>query len=93
MAYKNVDCPVEGPAEDPYGTFSNAIQLSVDGAEVLIDFCVYSEAENKAVVVSRVRVSQDFLPIIHQKIGQDLRVVEQEDKSLLFVMPPLGGMN
>jgi len=90
MPYKNVDCPVEGPEADPYGTFSNAIKVSLDGSEVLIDFCVYSEAENRARVVSRVRVSQDFLPIIHQKIGQDLNL---STIPVLFVMPPVNGTN
>ena len=88
MAYKNVDCLVDA-GEDPYGTFANAIQLSLDGSEVLIDFCVYSATENTARVVSRVRVSQEFLPVIHQKIGLDLNV--QDEEPIWFLMSAVNG--
>lgn len=91
MAYKNVECPVDEPDEDFYGTFSNAIRLQLDGQEILIDFCVWSETANRARVVSRVRVAQDFLPIIHQKIGQDLNL--SDGAPMLFVMPPVQGTN
>jgi hypothetical protein len=89
LDYKNVDCPVDEPEEDFYGTFANAIRLKADGQEILIDFCVWSEAQNRARVVSRVRVSQDFLPIIHQKIGHDLNLTD--GRPILFVMPPVQG--
>lgn len=91
MSYKNVDCPVDEPDADFYGTFANAIRLQLDGQEILIDFCVWSEANNRARVVSRVRVSQDFLPVIHQKIGQDLNLTD--GMPMLFVMPPVLGHN
>jgi hypothetical protein len=91
VAYKNVDCPVDPPSEsEVYGTFANAIKLTVDGSEVLIDFCLYSEEAHRAQVVSRVRVSQDFLPIIHQKIGQDLNL-PPDGRPVLFVLPPVEG--
>ena len=93
MAFKNVtDCPIDLP-EDPYGSYANAIQLSSDGNEILIDFCVYSETENRARVVSRVRVAQAFLPIILQKIEHDLQLTSPKNLAQLFVMPPVGGSN
>lgn len=88
MSYKNVECTIiENATEGPFGVFCNAIRLSLDGAEVLIDFCLYSEAENRARVVSRVRVSKDFLPIIGQRIGDSYR--PQEKSTLLYMMPPV----
>lgn len=66
--HKDVKCRVEGPS-DPFGTFANSIRLSLDGAEVLLDFCVFSEETQTARVVCRVRVSADFLRTIHAKIG------------------------
>lgn len=84
MPIKNVDCPVEGPLP-PYGVFANAFRLSLDGSEILLDFCVYSETENSASVVARVRVSQDFLPVIQKKIGSSLSPIPQ-----LFILPSGG---
>lgn len=90
MSFKNVtDCPIDAP-EDPYGTYANAIRLTSDGGEVLIDFCVYSQNENRARVISRVRVAQAFLPIILQKIEQDLN---RSATDKLIVMPAVGGTN
>lgn len=88
MPYKNVQCDVENP-EDPYGTFANSFRVDQDGSEVILDFCVYSKRDNRARVVSRVRVALDFLPIIHQKIGNSLQV-PSEDASTppLYIMTP-----
>lgn len=91
MAYKNVHCDVEDP-EDLYGTFANSFRITQDGSEILLDFCVYSERENRARVVSRVRVSAEFLPIIHQKIGSSLKV-DLGEGTTLFVMPRVVGNN
>jgi len=89
VIFKNVNCEVVGP-EDPFGTFSNAIRLSADGGEVLIDFCQYSEADNRARVVSRVRVHRDFLATIQHKIGYAV-APQDGDPPVVFVMPPVGG--
>ena len=66
MSFKNVDCPIDPPNGDPFGEFSNALRITEDGGQIILDFCVYSESENRARVVSRVRVGKDFIPIIHQ---------------------------
>ena len=94
MAFKNIDCPIEGPLEDLYGSYANAIKLTADGSEVLIDFCVYSAAENRARVVSRIRVALAFLPIIHAKIGRDLDLSDlSEGKHVVYMMPAVSGDN
>ena len=88
MPFKNVNCDVESPG-DPYGDFANSFRITQDGRDILLDFCVYSARENKARVVSRVRVSIEFLPIIHQKIGNSLRI-KLDEASPLFIMPVQG---
>jgi hypothetical protein len=90
-SYKNLDCPVDELEGDLYGTFANAFRLRVDGQEVLVEFCVWSESQNRARVVSRVRVAQDFLPVVHQVIGQSLNL--SDGPPMLFVMPPVQGNN
>jgi hypothetical protein len=87
--YKNVECLVDEPSE-VFGQFSNAIRLTADGAEVLLDFCLYSTASNRARVVSRVRVHRDFLPTIQSKIGEAVAPLDG-DPPVLFIMPPVQG--
>ena len=86
---KNVTCPIDNATTDPYGAFANAIRLSADGLEVLLDFCVYSEIENRARVVSRVRVSREFLHIIQNKIGLAISPPKEGEFQDLLVMPPI----
>lgn len=84
VAYKNVKCPI-APPEEPYGTFSNSFMVSGDGAEVLLDFCLFSEAEGKAKVVSRVRLSRSFISVVHQKLGDTLK--DQKPEPPVLVLP------
>lgn len=90
MSHKTVDCPVL--TEEPFGTFANAFRMSSDGAEILLDFCVYSEVENQAKVVSRVRISSGFLATIHKKISQAFKK-PGESKGGLIVFPEIAGIN
>ena len=84
MPYKNVKCPIT-PPDEPYGSFANAFSISGDGAEVLLDFCLFSEAEDKAKVLARVRVSKEFLGVIHQRLGDILK--DQKPTQTLLVLP------
>lgn len=88
MSYKDVECEVEEPA-DPFGDFANSVRLTQEGSEILMDFCVYSHTQKKARVVSRVRLAQDFLHTLAQKIQDSLTPPDPKSKSHLFVMPPL----
>jgi len=88
MNFKNVECEVEEPL-DPFGSFANALRLTTEGTEVLLDFCVYSHTENKARVVSRVRCARGFLSTLVCKISNALSPPDKKSGSCLFVMPPL----
>ena len=88
--HKLVNCPIEEPA-DPYGEFVNSFRISSDGSEILLDFCLYSEIGEKAKVVSRVRVSQEFLAVIHKKIGSSLKMGREETRTAMILMPQIEG--
>lgn len=67
-----VDCVVHGPSgEETFGAFANAFRVLVESQdEVLLDFCLYSSTERAAKVVSRVRIHQNFLPLVHDRIRE-----------------------
>lgn len=71
LTHGNVVCEVD-PPEDEFGEFSNAFRYILDGSEVLLDFCLYSEREQKARVVSRVRISQALFSVIYHQLGSGL---------------------
>ena len=87
MGFKNVSCTVEG-LPDPFGEFANALRLVEDGSEVLIDFCLYSQSDNAARVVSRVRVSQEFLGVIQEKIAGAFQHQPDKDDVIYLLQSP-----
>jgi len=85
-SHKDVLCVVNGPA-DPEGSFANSFRMLIEGEEILLDFCIYSEKTSKAQVVSRVRIPAAFLDTIHEKIGRSFKRLSS-DGVLLFPMTP-----
>ena len=69
-----VNCDVdfnEGDAR--FGEFANAFRIIPDvGDDVFLDFCVYSASDNRAKVVSRLRVSRDFLPLVIDRLREGM---------------------
>jgi hypothetical protein len=90
LPYKTVKCPI-APPEEPYGNFANAFSVSGDGAEALLDFCLFSEAEEQAKVLARVRVSKEFLEVIHQRLGDLLQ--NRKPNPTLLVLPGTDEIN
>jgi len=82
MISKNVDCEVKNSITN-FGVYANAFRVLFDGAEVLLDFCIYSEAEGIAEVVSRIRVTETFLGVILERIKK-LKQVKGEENLYLF---------
>lgn len=82
MVSKNVLCDVKN-SDTNFGVYANAFRVLFDGAEVLLDFCIYSESEGVAEVVSRVRVSETFLEVIIERIKK-LKKVQGEENLYLF---------
>ncbi len=87
---KNVMCPVDVP--DSYGEYANAFRIMQDGNDVVLDFCVYSEQDNKARLVSRVRVRPDFLEVVLARLQAATSPTAKLEPQL-FVMPEVRGDN
>ncbi len=82
MNSKNVMVEVTN-SNTNFGVYANAFRILFDGAEVLLDFCIYSEAEGIAKVVSRIRVAETFLEVITERIGK-LKQVQGQENLYLF---------
>ena len=55
------------------GQFANAFRIMEDGnGESFLDFLVYSEREQKAHVVFRIRVRNSFIPCIRDRLSSAL---------------------
>lgn len=88
---KNVSCPVD--TQGDYGSYANAFRIMQDGNDIMLDFCLYSEEENAAKVVSRVRVPPTFLGVILARLQEALSIPNQPDQGRLYVMPEIKGLN
>jgi len=58
------------PSDLIAGIFANAFRLVRDtDREWFLDFLAYSAAEDKAIVVARVRVLEEFILAIRKRLG------------------------
>ena len=92
MKSKNVECGVD-TGKNLYGEYANAFRVMVDGPDAILDFCVYSEQDNSAVVVSRIRVPPNFLEVVLERLQQAVTLRETPSTSRIYVMPELAGEN
>lgn len=65
---KTTDAECEVPKNMQMGAFSNAFRVMQDGEDWFLDFAVYSEIVGHAKVVARVRVREDFLKSIQDRL-------------------------
>jgi len=68
------DPEIEAPDQVRMGDFANAIRIGSDSLGCFLDFMSYSEREETALVVSRIRVRQGFLPLIRDRISENLSI-------------------
>jgi stress response protein SCP2 len=87
----NVTCPVD--TQGDFGSYANAFRIMQDGNDVLLDFCVYSEQENSAKVVARVRIHPTFLNVVISRIQGALQTQEPIEDRRIYVMPEVRGLN
>jgi len=75
-----VDCVVDIRTEDVrVGTPANAFRvLPEEDGSVILDFCRYSSKDNHAEVVSRVRITPGFLPLVGERIREALSEINQQ---------------
>ena len=91
MPTKNVSCPVD--TQGDFGAYANSFRIMQDGSDIMLDFCLYSEAENAAKVVSRVRVSPSFLGVILTRLQEAWSLPDRPDQGRLYIMPEIKGLN
>jgi len=91
LSTKSISCPVE--TEDSYGVYANAFRVMQDGSDAVLDFCVFSEQDNAAKTVSRVRVPPSFLSVILSRLRDAVEVTEPDGTTTLYVMPEVTGLN
>jgi hypothetical protein len=87
---KDVSCPVDASLIS-YGEYANAFRVMQDGPDAVLDFCVYSEQDNRARVVSRVRVTPSFLKVILSRLHASID--HPVGNGSLYVMPEVQGIN
>jgi hypothetical protein len=69
------------------GAFANAFRVTPDsGEECFLDFCVFSPSESTAVIVARIRVRHEFMPVIRERLEHWM-----QDINATTILPIMGG--
>lgn len=77
-------CKIVVPSKQRVGTFVNAFRVLPDvGDEMLLDFCVYSQQEQEAAVVARLRVHKEFLGQIRDRLSLTMQDVTPQSNPLI----------
>lgn len=80
---EEIGCEIEISEEQSFGVFANSFRIVPDTQyECYLDFLVYSATNNRAKVLSRIRVRNDFLVTIKDRLNSLLTpkdVVKVED--------------
>lgn len=85
---KNADCPVMIPPEKIAGDYANAFRVFRDSnREWFLDFLVYSVTDNRATLIARVRVLEEFLPVLRDRLGQAMQEIPIEKASVVVPGP------
>ena len=82
MTDKRVDCPVNVPNGRELGDYANAFRVMRDGPEWILDFLLFSETENKATLVTRIRMHEAMLGSIRDRLTQTLTEMGSEEHIL-----------
>jgi hypothetical protein len=88
---KTIACPVD--TQGDFGVYANAFRVMQDGSDAVLDFCLYSEQDNAAKTVSRVRVPPSFLGVILLRLQATVEISDPEGVGKLYVMPDVRGLN
>jgi len=81
MSTQRISCEIKVPPAELLGHYANAFRILPDtGQEFLLDFLVYSKAENSASVVVRVRMQGAVLEVIREQL-QGLKEVQAANKA------------
>jgi hypothetical protein len=72
---RRVNCEVMVPKELIHGQFANAFRILPDGQEFLLDFLVYTQQEDSAVLVARIRVQESLIQAVRERLMADMKEV------------------
>jgi hypothetical protein len=68
-----VNCPIDYPKETNEVGFANAFRVVQDSQnEWFLDFLIYSEEDQAAVTVARIRVHEEFLMLVRNRLRETL---------------------
>lgn len=68
-----VKLTIDVPADLIAGAFANAFRILPDSnGDFFLDFCAYSESDQRGTVVARVRVRSVFIPFIRDRLSATL---------------------
>ncbi len=86
---KRVDVPVDLPRGMETGAYANAFRVIPDtGDTFFLDFLAYSAGDQRARVVSRVRVHKTFLEAIRNRLSGTVQEQGQVLTYPILVKPP-----
>lgn len=72
----DINVAVTLPPDLRLGVFANAFRVSLDAGDLFLDFVNYSEQEQVAQVVARVRVHPPFLLAMRARIDQTIQELQ-----------------
>jgi hypothetical protein len=76
---KLVDCPVMISTDMSVGVYANAFRIIHDsGHDWFLDFLTFSESENTAKVVSRVRIAESFMDSVKRRLDATMVYIREE---------------
>lgn len=74
MVSRRLDCDVVVREEHAAGKYANAFRVMDEaGSDCFLDFMVYSQNDQKAEVVSRVRIRREFVAVICERLNQSVQ--------------------
>jgi len=91
MADHRVQCQVFVPESLESGPLVNAFRAIQDGRGWMLDFLVHNPEENKAVVIYRVRVTQEFMAAVRDRLDSTLQNITSAAMGNVVEFPLAGG--
>lgn len=86
MSDRRVDCPVSIPPGKELGDYANAFRVMRDGSEWVLEFLLFSATEKLATVVNRIRIREEMLTSIRDRLSSTLGELPVEDAALIEML-------
>jgi len=88
------ECKIHLPPSRKVGVFANAFRVLPDsGDEILLDFCIFSQQEQQADVVARIRIHKSFLRPVRDRLNASLGEGQGPVTDPSLARPPAETMN